>query len=263
MQMRWVLTLKSDGTPKARLVALGFQAPNLTEGATAAPTMSRAARNLLLTAAASLQLRVKTGDVSSAFLQTVDSLESEGLTVWAPPELAAFYGGDPREQLPLRVLKAFYGLVHAPRKWFETVEATLKSHGWKQLVADRCLYVLKEPDGYGGESVVGLAGLHVDDFLLYKEVEKKLLEAFRFGKWELGSETFEFAGCELTQHEDFSISLSQEKYVNRWVDEINIDPNRSKTAELSPKEISQVRAALGTIIISVSVSFLKALLTAT
>ncbi len=255
MQMRWVLTLKSDGTPKARLVVLGFQAPNLTEVATAAPTMSRAAINLLLTAAASLQLKVKAGDVSSAFLQTVDSLENEGLTVWAPPELAAFYGGDPREQLPLRVLKAFYGLVHAPRKWFETVEATLKGHGWKQLIADRCLYVLKELDDKGRDQVVGLAGLHVDDFLLagkedselYKNVEKKLLEAFRFGKWELGSDTFEFAGCELTQHEDFSISLSQEKYVNRWVEEIDIDASRSKTAELSPKEISQVRAALGTI----------------
>ena len=180
-------------------------------------------------------------------------MESEGLTVWAPPELAAFYGGDPREQLPLRVLKAFYGLVHAPRKWFETVEATstLKGHGWKQLVPDRCLYVLKEPDGLGGGNVVGLAGLHVDDFLLagketsdlYKEVEKKLLEAFRFGKWELGSETFEFAGCELTQHEDYSISLSQEKYVNRWVEEIDIDPSRSKTAELRPKEISRVHWA--------------------
>ena len=35
MNMRWVLTTKSSGLAKARLVVLGFQAPNITEVATA------------------------------------------------------------------------------------------------------------------------------------------------------------------------------------------------------------------------------------
>ena len=48
MKMRWVLTRKSDGSAKARLVALGFMAHNLTEVATASPTMSKVGRNLIL-----------------------------------------------------------------------------------------------------------------------------------------------------------------------------------------------------------------------
>ena len=45
MKMRWVLTHKGDGTAKARLVVLGFMAHNLTEVATASPTMSKVGRN--------------------------------------------------------------------------------------------------------------------------------------------------------------------------------------------------------------------------
>ena len=75
MQMRWVLTRKGDGSAKARLVVLGFQAHNLTEVETASPTMSKVGRNLLLTVAASMKMTVKAGDVTSAFLQTNTSLQ--------------------------------------------------------------------------------------------------------------------------------------------------------------------------------------------
>ena len=44
----WVLTSKSDGTAKSRLVVLGYQAPNLTEVQAPAPTVSRLSRNFLL-----------------------------------------------------------------------------------------------------------------------------------------------------------------------------------------------------------------------
>jgi hypothetical protein len=47
MSMRWVLTRKASGDAKARLVVLGFQAHNLTEGETTAPTMCKGAKNAL------------------------------------------------------------------------------------------------------------------------------------------------------------------------------------------------------------------------
>jgi hypothetical protein len=65
--------------------------------------MSKAGRNLLLTVAAALQLRLYSGDVSSAFLQADGSLEDEQLVVWAPPELAVYFGADPRDPRALRV----------------------------------------------------------------------------------------------------------------------------------------------------------------
>ena len=93
--MGWVLTGKSDGTSKARLVALGFQMGHITEVETAAPTMSRVSRYLLLTLCANKGYRLKAGDVMAAFLQADASLESQEMTVWAPAELAVLFGAPP------------------------------------------------------------------------------------------------------------------------------------------------------------------------
>lgn len=79
--MQW-MDFWDQQTAKARLVVLGFHTPNLTSVETASPTMSRVGRNLILVVASMLGLKVKAGDVSSAFLQTTGSLESEGLTVY-------------------------------------------------------------------------------------------------------------------------------------------------------------------------------------
>ena len=263
MAMRWVLTFKSSGVAKARLVVLGFQAHNLTEVETASPTMSKLGRNLLLTATAARRFVLKSGDVSSAFLQADASLEAEGLTVWAPPELAVLYGGDPKEPKALRVMKAFYGLVHAPRKWFESVVRTMTSTGWRQLLGDKCVFVLFEAtaegqpydyaDSTGYYQVVGFAGIHVDDFLIsgradsptYRKAEEELQKAYRFGKWDLASEGFEFAGCYVKQQKDYSVTLDQKDYTMRWLEEIDIGKSRSDKETLTPAEISELRGVLG------------------
>ena len=88
MAMRWVMTVKSDNSPKARLVVLGYQQHNLTSVQAAAPTMSRIGRNMLLTLCACLHFEIAAGDVSAAFLQATQSLEGQDLYVWAPSELA-------------------------------------------------------------------------------------------------------------------------------------------------------------------------------
>ena len=248
MSMRWVLTRKSDGSAKARLVVLGFMAPNITEVESASPTMSKTSRNLVLAVASCMGFILQGGDVTSAFLQTGISLEDEMLDVWAPPELVAMFGAEDGEGMALRVREAFYGLVHAPRKWFEKCVATLVRLGWKQLKGDRCVFILMEDD-----QLVAIAGLHVDDFLVagsqtsqkFLESEQELLKAFRWGKWQTGE--FEFAGCELKQLPDNSVILSQEKYTERWMEEITIDKSSSRKAVLTPEETSALRGALGTI----------------
>jgi hypothetical protein len=95
MQMRWVLTTKPNGDAKARLVILGYQAHNLTEVQAAAPTMSRMSRCMMLAICANLGLSIRSGDVTSAFLQTNRSMEDEDLVVWATPELAVLFGASP------------------------------------------------------------------------------------------------------------------------------------------------------------------------
>eukprot|EP00438_Fugacium_kawagutii_P004153 Skav203992 [mRNA] locus=scaffold3297:153239:156406:+ [translate_table: standard] len=259
MQMRWVLTVKGDGSPgneKARLVVLGYQAPNLTEVQASAPTMSRLSRNLMLMVCANMKFKMQSGDVSSAFLQADQSLEQEDLVVWAPPELATLFGANPSNPvLPLKICKAFYGLVHAPRKWFDHVAATLRSQGWRQMLSDKCLFALYKPDEHGRDQLIGLAGLHVDDFLVcgdehdavFLEAEQKLRASYRWGEWE--SSSFTFAGCDLQQHSDYSITINQDTYVQKWLDEIEITKEREgqRNSPLTPDEVSKLRGAIGTL----------------
>ena len=251
MSMRWVLTRKQTGDAKARLVVLGFQAHNLTEVQTTAPTMGKGSRNALLALTAALKFTLKSGDVTSAFLQTGTSLEDEELTVWAPPELARMFGASRGDGRALRVVQAFYGLAHAPRKWFERCQRTLLEHGWRQMKADRCLYALYTMRN-GELTLIGLAGIHVDDFLIsgdgskeFLEAEAKLQSAFRWGKWDIGD--FTFAGTHIVQHDDKSISVDQKEYTDKWIEEVKIDPSRSTKAELNPSEVSSLRGVLGTI----------------
>ena len=187
------------------------------------------------------------------FLQTDESLESEELYVWAPPELSSYFGGNPLDPRALRVLRAFYGLVHSPRKWWETVVSAMKQFGWKPLLGDKCLFVLTETVD-GAERIAGVAGLHVDDFLIagrpgskvYEEAERALRAKFRFGKWSSASDCFEFAGTWIVQHDNFEITMDQKDYTLKFIEEIEVGAKRPHGADLTKNEISAIRGALGT-----------------
>eukprot|EP00435_Cladocopium_sp_Y103_P022896 s1673_g5.t1 len=257
LQMRWVLTTKSDASAKARLVILGYQQHNLTEVQAAAPTMNRLSRNMLLTVCANKGFRLRSGDVTSAFLQANQSMEDDDLVVWVTPELAILYGAPPEHPyLPLKVVKPFYGLVHSPRAWYNDVAATLTKTKWRMLLSDRCLFTLydEETDPENPE-LIAIAGVHVDDFLIggkedhpkFQEAISQLEKAYKWGKWE--TESFTYAGCHLKQMPDGTIYLDQVEYTSKWVDEIPITPERAKQIKdaATPSEVAQLRGAIGTL----------------
>ena len=136
LRMRWVLTWKytegGDRKAKARLVILGYQHPELTSVPTAAPTLGKVSRHLLLQTCALHKLRDHFGDVSSAFLQTSASEEHQELTIKAPPEVGYLYSdfeGKPARYV--RLMKSFYGLTSAPvvvGYHTETFSAWLETH---------------------------------------------------------------------------------------------------------------------------------------
>ena len=82
LRMRWVLTWKytegGDTKAKARLVILEHQHPEFTSVPTAAPTLGKMSRHLLLQVCALHKLRVHFGD---AFLKTSASEEHQELTI--------------------------------------------------------------------------------------------------------------------------------------------------------------------------------------
>ena len=251
--MRWVLTVKSDGSAKARLVVLGFQMPDIEHMETASPTMARVSRSLLLAVVANNGFKLKAGDVTAAFLQTEESLEHLEMTVWAPSELAVLFGADPSNPImPLRVSRAFYGLVQAPRCWFNDVSRRMLAQGWKTVLADRCLFVLYDDDT---GDVIAIAGIHVDDFLIggnedhpkYQQAFKQLVDTYKWGKWQEGE--IDFAGCHIVQLTDGSIRVDQSTYVEKWLDEVQLPKQRMQQVKssLTPQEVSMVRGVLGTL----------------
>ena len=76
MKMRWALTYKSAQVdefgrkvPKARLVILGYQDPDLDELERESPTLSTTSRALIFTISANEKWKLKSGDVKTAFMQ--------------------------------------------------------------------------------------------------------------------------------------------------------------------------------------------------
>ena len=80
-----------------------------------------------------------------------------------PPEVIAAFGGDPQDRsFMVKLRKAFCGLAHAPRAWFKDVVQRLTTAGWKQLAEEDAINYEEVLMG----KVIGLCGIHVDDFLV-------------------------------------------------------------------------------------------------
>ena len=140
--MRWVVTIKDDGSLKAWLVVQGFTDQRLGKIPTSSPTASRRSRQIFLTLAASLGFQTHKKDVKCAFLHgdldeqheddnddddcIIESTQPVSDTFCEPvPELSR------KPQLELhqcvRLLKDVYGLVNAPRRWYHRVATDLQN----------------------------------------------------------------------------------------------------------------------------------------
>ena len=121
---------------KARLVILRYQHPELTSVPTAAPTLGKMSRHLPLQACALHKLRIRFGDVSSAFGQTSASDEHQELTIKAPPEVGyLFSDSEGKPARYVRLLKSFCGLTSAPRAWWLDITQKL-SQAWMETHVD-------------------------------------------------------------------------------------------------------------------------------
>ena len=72
--------------------------------------------------------------------------------------------GDPKRKV-LKLLKALYGLVEAPRLWYETFATVLLKIGFKRVHGDPCLFAMIEP--IDGQMHSSLLGVFVDDILMF------------------------------------------------------------------------------------------------
>ena len=149
LKMRWVLTFKSSGEEESkdqqtdgsdqrkgggervkatvRIVILGYSDPNLLDATTVSPSMSRLSRQLLLNMVSVKRWQLVCCDVKSAFLQAKSPQAARGVFAAPVEELSAALKLQPGQCVQL--LKSCYGLVSAPREWYEDVHRTLSSLG--------------------------------------------------------------------------------------------------------------------------------------
>ena len=247
VKMRWILTWKQkeDGSrkAKARAVLLGYQDPCYEQRATTSPTTTRQTRQLQMQLAASYRHKMRKGDVTGAFLQSRPY--PDDLFCIPCPEICEKMGL-PAESIT-KVKKACYGLVDAPLEWYRSISDFFAKLGLQKCWSDACCWV------YVVDGVTkGIISGHVDDFLFSGDethegwctVLKSIQTEYKWGDWE--EKRFTQCGVQVEQHEDFSFSLSQSKYVED-LKYINLRAFRKKdrNAPTEESEKTQLRALLG------------------
>ena len=220
---RWVLTWKKSSdpddrslTPKARLVLVGYQDPDLGKIATESPTVRKESKHLILSICASKGWVIWGADIKTAFLS--GDASNRGLHFKPSPEVREFRNLGSEDVL--RLEKAAYGLAEAPRAWFLRLSRELGEVGLEVSLLDPCVFMLREQQS---RSLLGICGIHVDDLLGGGTTEMdqclaKLRERLPFGDFR--TQTIKYTGAEIRQAKDGSIELSQEAYIDK-MEEVN------------------------------------------
>ena len=140
MRARWVLTWKSAGKAKARLCVLGFQDPDLKEVLRDSPMLPAASEALIMQWVASHKYRLISGDIKTAFLSGDEDIRKNFIS--PPDDVRRMLNLDHEKVLRLR--KSVYGLVNAPKKWWDRLMTSLIKHGFTSCALDPCAFVLRK-----------------------------------------------------------------------------------------------------------------------
>ena len=263
MKCRWILTWKpidsdeklSSGSkthprhkPKARLVVLGFQDPQVDSIPRDSPTLSKLSRMLILQFAASQQWKIGSFDVKTAFLRG-QCRDNRILGVEPPKELKERLQVQDNEVLQL--LKGAYGRVDAPYLWFMELKQSLEDLGFVQAPFDPCCFVLHGEKSHGQPSTEGMIGIHVDDGLCcgspkFHAKLRQLEQKFPFGSRK--ETNFVFTGLQISQQDDGSIWVDQTQYV-KDIPSITLEKHRRGSPEdvVTEKERQSLRGLIGSL----------------
>ncbi|GKF87544.1 putative ribonuclease H-like domain-containing protein [Tanacetum coccineum] len=109
-----------------------------------------------------------------------------------------------------KVIKALYGLLQAPRAWYETLSSFLIENGFRRSTIDKTLFIKKS------KSDIMLVQVYVDDIIFGSTMQSMCTEFEdcmhkRFQVSSMGEVTF-FLGLQVKQQPG-GIFISQDKYV--------------------------------------------------
>ena len=171
---------------------------------TDSPTADIEARNMVFSFAASKCLRVKTGDISNAYLQ---GKELDRILLLKPPRggLPDPDNADGETVILARVL--IYGTKDAGRYFWKHLCAVLLNLGFEENETMHTLFSIRGKDG----KIAAMLYMHVDDLLWAATEEatpwvQKLLDEFDVRKVE--TDDFRFCGKEVKQDAEGTITVT-------------------------------------------------------
>eukprot|EP00971_Amphidinium_carterae_P350102 6491381-Amphidinium_carterae.1 len=222
---RWVLRWKyqegGERKVKARLCLRGFRDQQKCDLDTVAFTASRLSQRVVSSLSVLFQWSMISLDISTAFLQGgyFDKDEDRLVCVRMTREMLQLFQEHERfahvdsARHTFRLKKPAYGLVDAPRAWFNELVKTLVTLGWQQSLADPALVFKRQ-----GDVPLGFMTLHVDDLKVCgPDNELKLLETQltkRFGKLKRQEGTFEHTGIMHVCNDD-GVRMHQHHYLDK------------------------------------------------
>ena len=231
---KWLIKVKEDKV-KARLVARGFE-ENFQDRKDS-PTCTRESLRMIFAVAASMNWTINTMDISSAFLQ--GNLMDREVFVKPPKE------SESGARL-WKLKRCLYGLVDAPREWYQRVTKEMLLLQGKKSLLDKCLFVWHDK-----ENLIGMLVTHVDDFQFcgspsFQKVIDSLKTTFKISNEEQSH--YKYIGVNVNQEEDMTIRIDQNDYC-RDLKEIPIQPSRKLQANktLTEEEKTQLKSAAGKI----------------
>ncbi len=243
---KWVYTVKNSMNKikyKARLVVLGcYQRPGIDFTEVYSPVASDSTIRMMLCIANYKNWEIQQIDVEAAFLNA-PLKETVYIKI---PKGYELIGKKRTENVTLKLNRALYGLVQAPKAWMETFIKELTKLGCTRSWADPCLLIIKEEE----QVVLGIT-VYVDDCLIVGRKEKVTHIIEEIGKLfaikkKLGMAK-KYLGYEIKRDvEKGSLTLRQKEYINGMRVRYGIDPGGIKTPMKceNPSELNNEEADL-------------------
>ena len=150
--------------------------------------MTRVGFHLILLVAISRDWSLSSSDCSSAFVPGGAAPERPEMISGRLPKDSIFAEAvDMNRYGDLwAIVGSVDGLVNSPRLWHAEVTKRMKEKGWVAHSLDPALYLF-----WGGKTLIGIAGIHVDDMLsCFSRCEKGraaraiLKDAFHWEEWQ-------------------------------------------------------------------------------
>ncbi len=223
---RWVYTKKYSSNYKARLVVLGcYQTPGKDYAETFSPVASDTTIRMVLCVANYKGWDIEQIDVETAFLNA--DLKEE-VYIKVPKGYKLLGKGQIKDKV-LKLNKALYGLVQAPRAWITEVSKVLSELGFIKSWVDPCLLIMKK------NTKVNVTVIYVDDCIITGEPDKvkaTIIQLEKHYRIKRLGKAKKYLGYYITRDkEKGTLKIDQTTYIKSFGETYKVEKANIKTPE--------------------------------